>query len=557
MSFDAPLLLYAAPVAALLVAWLAVWAYRSRVSHAARWSGDLARLARGAGRRGWILLGLATLSAGLALAGPRWGRRVVAVESKALNLVIAVDVSRSMLAEDVQPSRLGRAQREARRLIQDLASDRIGLIAFAGQSFIMSPLTVDASALQLLVDGLDPDISSVGGTALSRALKQGSDLLLGGSDVADRVLVLFSDGEAHDSLSDILAAADHLRRDGVRLILVAEGGREPAPIPVRAVDGSTIGQQRGPDGETVRTWRRDAVLTAIADQAQGAVVSAELKDQAGAVRELVLAYKRSPQATAVSSSRVLRAWLPLLLGALLLLGHTVTRRTAALAAFALLVSAPARAQRQASPTVRPSPPAPGSGAARQRVRHAGDRAWQSGDLRRAAELYVEDVRQGQGGDTAWYNAGTAGASIGDTALAQTALARAAESLDPDIRYRALYNLGLVELRLAAKDSASRDRHLTEARRRYREALLLKPGERAAEWNLELAVRRSPPKGGAAPSPSPQGGAAPRPEERPPAGLSASQADQILNSIAEEERHTRQQMRKRMSQARETRGEKDW
>ena len=86
---------------------------------------------------------------------------------------------------------------------------------------------------------------------------------------------------------------------------------------------------------------------------------------------------------------------------------------------------------------------------------------------------------------------------------------------------------------------------------------MKPGERAAEWNLELAVRRSPPKGGAAPSPSPQGGAAPRPEERPPAGLSASQADQILNSIAEEERHTRQQMRKRLSQAREPRGEKDW
>src|SRR6185503_6886360 len=134
-----------------------------------------------------------------------------------------------------------------------------------------------------------------GGTALARVLKQGTELLLGEADVADRVLVLFTDGEGQDSLPEVLEQAAQLQRSGARLIIVAEGGREPAAIPLRSPGGRLLGEQRDGSGQAIRTWRRDAVLTAIADAAQGAVVSAELKDQAGAVRELVLAYKRAPQ----------------------------------------------------------------------------------------------------------------------------------------------------------------------------------------------------------------------------------------------------------------------
>jgi Ca-activated chloride channel family protein len=343
--------------------------------------------------------------------------------------------------------------------------------------------------LQLLVEGLDPEISSVGGTALAKTLKQGSDLLLGGSEIADRVLVIFTDGEAHDSLAEILSAAEQLKKDGVRLILVAEGGREPTTIPVRSLDGKVVGQQRDVDGTVVQTWRRDAVLTAIADAAQGAVVAANLRDQAGAVRELVLSYKRSPQATAVTASRVPRAWVPLFFATLILLMHTVTRRTAALVVIAgLLALAPSRARAQG-------------------LTNSGDAAWGAGQFRQAAERYIQDVKIGRSGDTAYFNAGTAGMAIGDTSLSNAALGRAAESMDPEIRFRALYNLGLVNLRLAAKDSANRDRFLTEARRRYREALLIKPHDLAAKWNLELAVRETPPqRGGAADKPNPQGGA---------------------------------------------------
>jgi Ca-activated chloride channel family protein len=540
IAFDAPLLLLAAPAVALLVGILAILAFRTRVRHAARWSVDLARLSRDSGRYGWVLPAAAALAATTALAGPRFGRQVVTAESKALNLVVAMDVSRSMLAEDARPSRLGRAQREARRLIHDLASDRIGLVAFAGQSFIMSPLTVDAGALQLLIEALDPDIASAGGTALARALRQGGELLLTGSGVADRVLVVFTDGEAHDSLPAVLEAAARLRRDGIRLVLAPQGGREPVPIPLRGMDGVQRGEQLDENGQPVRTARGDEVLRAIADAAEAPIVAAELPDQAGAIRDLVLAYKRAPQATAVTASGIPRAWIPMLVAVVLLLVHAATRRTAALAGVLL---------------------AAGYGsAAAQGIAHRGDVAWRDGQLRQAAERYIADVNAGRGGDTAWLAAGTAGLALGDTALARAALTHAAGSMEPEIRFRALYNLGLLHLRQAERDSVNRDRLLAEGRRRYREALLLRPGDAAAKWNLELAIRRTPPSGGGGGAPDPQqaqagGGAPPAPR---PQGLTPAQAEQILNSIGEDERRTRQQLTRRMAQRRSGQSaERDW
>jgi hypothetical protein len=196
----------------------------------------------------------------------------------------------------------------------------------------------------------------------------------------------------------------------------------------------------------------------------------------------------------------------------------------------------------------------------QGLPHPGDAAWEAGDFRRAAERYAEDVKAGRRGDTAWLNAGTAGLAVGDTSFYSAALSRAAESSDPEIRFRALYNLGLANLRLAERDSANRDRYLGEARRRYREALLLKPSDPAAKWNLELAVRMAPPPkgGGGADDQNPQGGNSESEKKpQPRGGLSPAQAEQILNSIAEEERLTREQQRKRMSQAHEPTGAKDW
>lgn len=539
ITLDAPAVLYVAPVVGAAFLALASWARRARVRHAARWSAGLAERARRVNRWGAVPLGLAALVALIGLAGPRWGRRTVTAETRGLDVAIAVDVSRSMLAEDVTPSRLGRARAQVKRIEHDLSGDHLALVAFSGKSFILSPLTADASALLVLADGLDPDLSSAGGTDLGSALRQSRELLLAEESVADRILVVFTDGEAHDSLPDILDAARALKRDGIHLILVAEGGATPAPIPLRAADGSLTGYLKDDDGRTVGTSRRDDILTAVADAAEGALVPAGLDDQAGAVRELVAGYKRVPESTTTTGNQVPRAWIAALAAFVILLAQTFRRRTAALAAVLLTVTV--------------------SHARAQTPRDRAADAWRAGHLARADTLYQEAARRSPT-DTAWYNAGTAALAVRDTGAARAALTRAARSLDPTLRFRALYNLGLLDLRLARTDSLHRDEHLASARAAYREALLLRPQDRAAKWNYELALVPPPPPnpgGGGAGPPPPSGGSQSSEAPPSPRELSRAQAEQILQSIAAEERETRLEQNRRRGPVREAVGGPDW
>src|SRR5205814_466515 len=135
ITFDAPVVVILAPVVGAAVWTAAAWARRSRLRRAAAWSEATARIAQSAGRLGAPALGLAAGLAAVSLSGPRWGEERIITETRGLNLVLAIDISRSMLAEDAKPSRLGRALREARRPVQDLDGDRLGLTAFAGTSY--------------------------------------------------------------------------------------------------------------------------------------------------------------------------------------------------------------------------------------------------------------------------------------------------------------------------------------------------------------------------------------------------------------------------------------
>jgi len=540
MRFDAPWFLLAAPAVGVLIGILAWWARRARLRRASHWSGELHRTARRENRLTWLAAGCAAAAVTVALAGPRWGRRVVESTTPALDLVVAVDLSKSMLAEDVDPSRLGRAQQQIRRLLHDVAGDRVGLIGFAGRSYILAPLTADGSALNLIVDALHPDQLSAGGTSLAAALRQGRELLLASDRVADRVLVLFTDGEAQDSLAGAVAEAEQIRRDGVRLVLVAEGGATPVPIPLRNPEGTLLGYHEDENGVEVRTWRRDNILTAIADAGQGVFVAAPLEDQAGAVRDLIAGFKRAPVRTATTRDELPRAWIPILVGLATLLLHAVTRRTAALAAVLLAIAAP-------------------SALGAQGPRNPGDAAWRAGRFADAAREYLGMARRGTGGDTTWLNAGTALLALDRDAEAHDVLERAARSLDPEIRFRALYNLGLLALRLAVRDSSNREEHLADARTRYREALLLRPDDAGAKWNLELAAVPPPPPGGAEgspPPPSPQQGGSGTPPPTPPS-LTRAQAEQLLQSIAAEERRTREELTRRAAPFRDTRRGRDW
>ncbi len=546
MIFDAPLLLFLAPAVALAIGFAAWLGRGRRIRLARRWSPALAKVAKARG--GWapVLLGLVGLLAMVGLAGPRLGRTQITTQSRALSLVFAVDISRSMLAEDVQPNRLQRSVREARRLIEDLDGDRLGLIAFAGQSYILAPLTVDGSAIRMYLDALDPDLASSGGSNLRAVLTQGTELLSATTDAADRVLVVFSDGEAHDTLPEIVAQAEVLKDAGVRLILVAEGRPEPTRIPIRDSAGVITEYKQDEEGTVVRTQRRDDVLRAIVDAAEGTLVPSEIPDQAGAVRDLVSAMKRSPSSETRTADLVPRGWIPVLAGALILILYTLARPGPSLVALAGLML--------------------GAGAVRAQRPAEGQRDLAAGDPAGAAAAFLAEAARGTARDTAFYNAGTAALEAGRLEVARGALAEAAKSLDPGLRYRALYNLGLVGLLAADADSTRQEELLDDAVDRLRQALLLQPSSARAKWNLELADRRRPPPpnngggGGGGTPPPPSGGGGQQQQQQQGdtrrQGLSQSQAEQILNSMERRERETRAEQQRRL-QAGSAGGVKDW
>jgi len=224
MAFDAPVVLAVAPLVGGAVWFAAAWARRVRIRRAALWSEETVRRALGAGRFGPTALAVAAFLGVVALAGPRWGEATIVAETRALSVVMAMDISRSMLAEDASPSRLGRALREGRRLVQDLDGDRVGLLAFAGSSYILSPLSIDGSALTLYLDALDPDrtgpLSAVDASTASRS-----------GDRARRVRRL------HDpSVYDTLAPGEIARAALARLHAGPSSAARPAAATVRPSD---------------------------------------------------------------------------------------------------------------------------------------------------------------------------------------------------------------------------------------------------------------------------------------------------------------------------------
>ena len=305
-----------------------------------------------------------------------------------------------------------------------------------------------------------PILPSEGGSDLSSVLAQGGQLLGATTDPADRVLVVFTDGEAHDTLSGIVAQAEQLKEAGVHLIMVSEGGLAPARIPVRDSSGTLLEYKKDDAGKVILTERRDDILKAVVDAAEGTLVPNELPDQAGAVRDLVAAMKRSPSSETRTTDLVPRSWIPALLASLLLLGYTLARPGPALVGLAGLLVAATSLSAQ-----RPT---------------AGARALAAGDPTRAAAEFLKEARGSAARDTAFYNAGTAALEAGRLDVARGALSEAAKSLDPSLRYRALYNLGLVGLLAAQADSGRRDELLDDAADRLRQALLLEPSSDAGQ-----------------------------------------------------------------------------
>jgi Ca-activated chloride channel family protein len=197
----------------------------------------------------------------LALSGPQIGSQLVKVEREGIDLVIALDVSLSMLAEDMKPNRLERAKQEIIDLIQGLRGDRVGIVVFAGDAFVLCPLTVDYDAALMFANTADVDVVSKPGSAIHEALKQ-SVALFPTTQEADRVIILVTDGETHDG--DPAAEAESAAEQGIRVYTIGIGNPSGELIPLRGTDGSIDGYKKDDSGQTVLTRLDESTLRDVA-----------------------------------------------------------------------------------------------------------------------------------------------------------------------------------------------------------------------------------------------------------------------------------------------------
>ncbi len=191
----------------------------------------------------------------LALSRPQLGSQKLELNSEGVEVVFVIDVSKSMAAEDIKPQRLKLAQIQLKKLTEILDGNRMGLIAFAGQVGVISPLTQDIGALNLFIDSLDFDIFSEQGTNISFALKEAEDLLTRGlgdkNQSRTKVIVLVTDGEDHSSETEKIVS--DLKSKDIRTFVIGVGTAAGGKVPIRDQFGQTTGYLKDEAGQTVLT----------------------------------------------------------------------------------------------------------------------------------------------------------------------------------------------------------------------------------------------------------------------------------------------------------------
>lgn len=213
-----------------------------------------------------VLLVLAVAALVTALGRPQFGTRVETVRREGQDIIVALDLSTSMLAEDIAPNRLQKAKLTVAQLIDRLEGDRIGLVAFAGEAFVQSPLTSDYGAARLFLNAMDPDIVPVQGTNLGAAL----DVALDAFDAEDqqhRILIVITDGEDHEG--EIDAAVERAVELGIKIYTVGMGSLEGVPIPEFDEQGRRSGFKRDADGNVVTTRLDETTLERLAQRTGG------------------------------------------------------------------------------------------------------------------------------------------------------------------------------------------------------------------------------------------------------------------------------------------------
>jgi Ca-activated chloride channel family protein len=497
VSFAEPfwLALLAAPVIAGLFAY---YRHRRRLRQQRRLAspGVWIRLLGGIPSTGWMRLlawcGAAALVA-IAVARPQWGELPAEETIRTRDLVVALDVSDSMLCADLRPSRLTRSIESLIRLLPEIEGNRVAVVVFAGDAYALLPLTTDLGAVAVFLEGVQPGMVSLPGSNLERAVE--SSLKLLPEEGVGRVLLLFTDGE--NLQGNVQTATTGLSEASVRVIGVVAGTESGGPIPQYDGQGG-VHYKRDSDGQPVVTRARRDVLEGIADAASGEVVTL---GEPGAVGEIAAAVERlrTREVEATQSVRRIERF-PVFLAAaavFLMAGFALSpwRRVAAAVLVVGLMAPGAFAQQGAStagsaPKVKGPPataeaeetvlPAPSwwqrliPGGSRRLARRGAER-WQASDLEGATAAFAGAAELDPERPEGLYDLGTALAAGHDLEMAAPLLEAADQGGVPG----ATYNAGTAALGGAQAE---------EAIHWLRRAMLADSEDLEAKHNYELALK---------------------------------------------------------------------
>ena len=274
--FAYPYILYSLPVI-LLVLGVVYAAYRSRHKKILGEFGDTPLVEKlmpsfslsKVRWKFWILF-FAIFFMGVGLAGPQLGSKLVTVKRKGIEIVIALDVSNSMLAEDIKPNRLTAAKRAIEKLVDKLDNDRIGLVIFAGKAYVQVPVTSDYVSAKMFLNTISTKSVPVQGTNLSEALQMAARSFTSDKDISKAIIVI-TDGENHDDAA--LETAKQIAAEGIRIYTVGIGSPQGVPIPVRDKYGRKV-FKTDKNGNVVVTKLNEKVLQEIAMAGNGTYVRA-------------------------------------------------------------------------------------------------------------------------------------------------------------------------------------------------------------------------------------------------------------------------------------------
>ena len=202
----------------------------------------------------------------IALVNPKIGTKLETVKREGVDIVFAVDVSKSMLAEDIAPNRLDKSKQLVTQIINTLASDRVGIIAYAAKAFPQLPITTDYGAAKMFLQNMNTDMLSSQGTAINEAIKL-SETYFDNDEQTNRVLIIISDGEDHFGQSAI-REAEAASEQGIRIFTIGVGDVKGGPIPMKR-NGITLNYKKDRQGETVITRLNEENLKSIASAANG------------------------------------------------------------------------------------------------------------------------------------------------------------------------------------------------------------------------------------------------------------------------------------------------